>query len=188
MRYPVAETAKKHERIIKEGARLFRERGYAGVTVAEVMKASGLTHGPFYNHFASKQALMSECVDFVSKRLVGKLETSEPTVDGRNTYLAWYLSSLHRDDPSNGCILAAIAPEAAGEKAVKSSITSYFKSMVHTLATRFPWPSKRNARSEAISIVASIVGAVILARAVDDEALSDEILRAVSDSVLLRKK
>jgi TetR/AcrR family transcriptional repressor of nem operon len=188
MRYPVAETAKKHEKIIKQGARLFRERGYAGVTVAEIMKASGLTHGPFYNHFASKQALMSECVDFVSKRLAAKLETTEPTVEGRNAYLAWYLSSLHRDDPGNGCILAAIAPEAASEEAVKSSVTSYFKSMVETLATRFPWSSKRNARGETIRVVASIVGAVILARAVDDEGLSDEILREVSDSVLVRKK
>lgn len=188
MRYPAAETAKKHEKIIKQGARLFREHGFAGVTVADVMKASGLTHGPFYNHFASKQALLSACVDFVSERLVAKLETFEPTVEGKNTYLAWYLSALHRDDPSTGCILAAIAPEAGREEAVKSSITSYFKSMVDTLATRFPWSSKRSARSEAIRVVASIVGAVILARAVDDEALSDEILREVSHTVLLRKK
>jgi TetR/AcrR family transcriptional repressor of nem operon len=112
----------------------------------------------------------------------------EPTVDGKNSYLAWYLSSLHRDDPSTGCILAAIAQEAGREEAVKSSITSYFKSMVDTLATRFPWSSKRNARGDAIRAVASIVGAVILARAVDEEGLSDEILREVSDGVLLLKK
>ena len=56
MRYPAAETAEKHVRIVEQAARLFRERGFDGVSVGEIMKATGLTHGPFYNHFASKEA------------------------------------------------------------------------------------------------------------------------------------
>src|SRR5271155_3143577 len=62
MRYPAAETAEKHERILNEAARLFRERGFSGVSVSEIMKATGLTHGPFYNHFDSKEELMAESV------------------------------------------------------------------------------------------------------------------------------
>ena len=61
-RYPAAETAKKHERILDEAARLFREKGFSGVSVGEIMKATGLTHGPFYNHFDSKEELMAESV------------------------------------------------------------------------------------------------------------------------------
>jgi len=60
MRYPAAETAEKHERILDEAARLFREQGFSGVSVSEIMKATGLTHGPFYNHFDSKEELMAE--------------------------------------------------------------------------------------------------------------------------------
>src|SRR6202044_3740203 len=62
MRYPAAETAEKHARILDEAARLFRERGFSGVSVSEIMKATGLTHGPFYNHFDSKEALMADSV------------------------------------------------------------------------------------------------------------------------------
>src|SRR5215831_12863322 len=100
MRYPASQTAKKHERILKEAARLFRERGFDGAGVVEIMKAAGLTHGAFYAHFPSKEALQAEAVECAlgqSDCLIDALtaETSDP----KRAFLDSYLSAAHRDHP-----------------------------------------------------------------------------------------
>ena len=75
MGYSANDTAQKHERILNESIRLFRERGFSGVSVDEVMKSAGLTHGPFYNHFASKEALMAETLTHEMQRFIGDLDS-----------------------------------------------------------------------------------------------------------------
>ena len=98
MRYPASQTAKKHERILKEAARLFRERGFDGAGVAEIMKAAGLTHGAFYAHFASKEALEAEAVERAfaqSDNRIYALTTN--TRDPKRAFLDSYLSAAHRD-------------------------------------------------------------------------------------------
>src|SRR5271167_23432 len=105
MRYPAAETAEKHVRILEAASRMFRERGFSDVSVAEIMKATGLTHGPFYNHFPSKQALMAEAITHASEETLRGLDAVEQSEDGKSKYLSGYLSAEHRDHPGQGCLI-----------------------------------------------------------------------------------
>lgn len=177
MRYPAAETAEKHQRILDAASRLFRARGFADVSVAEIMKATGLTHGPFYNHFASKQALMAEAIAHASAQTFGRLAEAPPSQAGKAAYLQAYLSAAHRDDPGDGCVIAALASEIGREPTVKAALTDHLKRLIDKMAAHFPWGPKRDARAETIRSLTLMTGALILARAVDDEDLSVEILR-----------
>jgi TetR/AcrR family transcriptional repressor of nem operon len=179
MRYPAAETAEKHQRILDEASRLFRERGFDGVSVAEIMKATGLTHGPFYNHFASKEALMAESVAHAAAASKAGMEPAWQSPGAMVDYVQEYLSAAHRDDPGHGCLMPALGSEVCRVPAVRTGFTAYVQSSIASLAAHFPWPAKRHARRDAIRMLSSMVGALMLARAVDDQALSEEILRDV---------
>jgi TetR/AcrR family transcriptional regulator, transcriptional repressor for nem operon len=176
MGYSATETAQKHERILDESIRLFRQRGFCGVTVSEVMKAAGLTHGPFYNHFASKEALMSETVIRELQRSIGAFDKLPPTPEGKAAFANYYLSEEHMKDCSGGCAVAALSSEIRQEQEVRGSFTSQIKNVVQKLASYFPWKSRRSARGDAIHWYTSMIGALILARAVDDEEFAREIL------------
>jgi TetR/AcrR family transcriptional regulator, transcriptional repressor for nem operon len=179
MRYPAAETAEKHERILNEAARLFRERGFSGVSVSEIMKATGLTHGPFYNHFDSKEALMADSVMHGMQTTLDGLEATEGSARGWADYLKRYLSVAHRDACGAGCTMAALAAEVRQEPLVRGPFTARLRAVVEMMASHFPWSSKRVARGDAIRALSSMVGAMVLARAVDDDAFSEEILKEV---------
>ena len=112
MRYPVEETAAKHERIVKEASRLFRERGFENVSVGEVMKAAGLTHGAFYAHFGSKEELQAAAVAYGQNDSLGRLQRSKRK-KGKGSFGDRYLSRWHRDNPGDGCTMAALAQEVA---------------------------------------------------------------------------
>src|SRR5271156_369526 len=114
MRYPASETAEKHKRILTEAARLFRERGFDGAGVADIMQAAGLTHGAFYAHFPSKDALEAEAVEQAfaqSDRKIYKLTANAD--DPKSAFLDSYLSVAHRDHPGSGCAIATLGPEVA---------------------------------------------------------------------------
>jgi TetR/AcrR family transcriptional repressor of nem operon len=179
MRYPAAETAEKHTRILEQAARLFRERGFAGVSVSEIMKATGLTHGPFYNHFASKEALVAESIEHASSKSLAEMTLAQRSPEQMVAYVRSYLSESHRDAPGEGCLLPALGSEIGHEPTAQAGFTAHCKGMLARLAASFPWPAKRSARGESIRMLSAMVGAVMLARAVDDPALSDEILREV---------
>ena len=179
MRYPAAETAEKHERILNEAARLFRERGFSGVSVSEIMKATGLTHGPFYNHFDSKEALMADSVMHGMQTTLDGLEATEGSAKGWANYLKSYLSVAHRDACGSGCTMATLAAEVRQEPLVRGPFTARLKAVVETMALHFPWSSKKAARGDSIRALSSMVGAMVLARAVDDDAFSEEILKEV---------
>lgn len=178
MRYPAEETAARHERILQQASRLFRERGIGGVSVPEIMKAAHLTHGPFYNHFASKDALITESLKAAMDRQVQRLRSGMRAKAGLCAFLDDYLSSEHRDDPGGGCVMAALAGEVARNPGARVPFTQYVKDMLSAMSEKFAPKENRKeeARAEALRILVAIVGAVILARAVDDNALSDEIL------------
>src|SRR3954469_24147640 len=108
MRYPARETAAKHERILKEASRLFRDRGFENVTVGEVMKAAGLTHGAFYAHFGSKQELQEAAVAYGQDLSAVRARNHGATRKGRRAYVDRYLSTRHRDNPGGGCTMAAL--------------------------------------------------------------------------------
>jgi TetR/AcrR family transcriptional regulator, transcriptional repressor for nem operon len=184
MRYPASETAEKHEKILKEAARLFRERGFGGAGVAEIMKAAGLTHGAFYAHFSSKEALEADAVKRAfeqSDRRIYAL-TAEAT-DPKRAFLDNYLSAAHRDHPGAGCAIAALGPEIARDAAARKPFTRQVQHMIDRMAARFRWKRKSAARRNAIHLLSAAVGALVLARAVNDSRLSDEILESVRDSL-----
>ncbi|SFQ12116.1 TetR/AcrR family transcriptional regulator [Variovorax sp. 770b2] len=182
MRYPAAETAEKHQKILAEASRLFKERGFDGVSVSEIMKATGLTHGPFYNHFDSKEALMAECITHSGDAALADLDAAGETPEGMRAYVRQYMSPDHRDGRADGCLVAAFAAHSGqpgSEQGVGAPLTAYLKSVIDRFARNFPWRSRKNAKGDAIRMLASMYGGVVLARAVDDEALSEEILREV---------
>ena len=179
MGYSAAETAKKHQQILDKSIRLFRQRGFSAVSVSEVMKAAGLTHGPFYNHFASKEALMSETLTREMQRSLGDIDKLPQTEAGKATYIDYYLSEEHMHDCSGGCAVAALASEVRQEEQVRGGFTEQIKGLIHRFATHFPWRSRRSARGDAIYMYTSLIGAVMLARAVDDPELANEILTEV---------
>lgn len=180
MRYPANETAEKHEKILKEAARLFRERGFDGAGVAQIMEAAGLTHGAFYAHFPSKEALETEAVERAfaqSGRRIYAL-TAQAS-DAKRAFLENYLSTAHRDNPGSGCAIAALGPEIARDSAARGPFTQRVNDMIDGIAGRFRWKRKSEARRNAIHLLSAAVGALVLARAVDDRRLSDEILETV---------
>ena len=177
MRYPAAETAEKHEQIIREASRLFRERGFSGVSVAEIMQATGLTHGPFYNHFPSKEDLMAKSLEHGMQRTLAGIEQVGNSARKTAQYLDYYLSAAHRDALGKGCTIAALAADIRRLPAARRTFTAHVKAAIEKMVSSFSWRSKRSARGDSIRMLSTMVGALILARAVDDEAFSKEILR-----------
>ena len=170
MRYPAEETAAKHERIVKEASRLFRERGFENVSVGEVMKAAGLTHGAFYAHFASKEDLQAAAVAYGMRLSLDSMQRGNGR-NGKRSYADRYLSRWHRDNPGDGCTMAALAQEVA--RSTPELKTAFEQGLQDIL------PAKGDARNEAIFQVAAMIGGVVLARAVQNPRLSDEILGSV---------
>lgn len=179
VRFPAAETARKHQKIVQRASRLFRKAGFSAVSIGDVMRAAELTHGSFYNHFASREALLRECVDHVAGLAVKQIEDAAASAAGRKQFVASYLSLSNRDQPDRGCLLSSLGAEISRQPAVQPSMTRYVRAFVSAIASHFPW-NKPRARSEAIRMTASLVGALLLARAVDDETLSREILSEVT--------
>ena len=175
MRYPAKETAAKHERIVKEASRLFRERGFENVTVGEVMKAAGLTHGAFYAHFGSKQELEEAAVAYGQRVSADRARSYKATKRGRRTFADLYLSFWHRDNPGDGCTMAALAQEVArSTPELKAAFEKGFEEFLS---------AQGGDRRQAIFQTAALLGGVVLARAVQDEQLSEEILKSVRQKV-----
>ena len=174
LRYPAKETAAKHDRIVKEASRLFRERGFENVTVAEVMKASGLTHGAFYAHFGSKQELEEAAIAYGQALSADRIRSHGATKKGRRAYADRYLSPRHRDNPGDGCTMAALAPEVARST---PELKDAFEQGLEEIL------SASGERKEAIFQTAALLGGIVLARAVRDPHLSDEILRSVQQKL-----
>jgi TetR/AcrR family transcriptional repressor of nem operon len=170
MRYPAEETAAKHEQIVKEASRLFRERGFENVSVGEVMKAAGLTHGAFYAHFGSKTELQAAAIAYGIKVSLERMQRSNGKKN-RGSYADRYLSRWHRDNPGDGCTMAALAQEVA------RSTPELKAAFEHGLQEILP--AIGGERKEAIFCAAAMIGGVVLARAVQDPRFSEEILRSV---------
>jgi len=170
MRYPAKETAAKHERIVREGSRLFRERGFENVSVGEVMKAAGLTHGAFYAHFGSKEELQAAAVAYGQKVSLERMLRNN-SKENIGSYADRYLSRTHRDNPGDGCTMAALAQQVArSTPEIKTAFQRGFEEILS---------ASGGDQKEAIFRAAAMIGGIVLARAVQDPRLSDEILRSV---------
>ena len=181
MRVTRKQAAANREKVLDVAGKLFRERGFDGIGVADIMKRAGLTHGGFYGQFASKDDLAAETTERVlgnprwQERLTGRADPSFGEV------VRGYLSPRHRDDPGTGCLMAAVGSDAARQpRAVRRAFTDGFRARIDALVKMVPGRSQAARREKALATMASLVGALILSRAVDDPALSDEILEATA--------
>lgn len=165
------EQVQENKRTILEAAgRLFRARGFESVTVTDVMKSAGLTHGGFYGYFKSKDDLIAETL----AQLVGG---TEPLSADLATLAAQYLSPEHRDNFACGCPVAALASETIRQPGgARTEMTTGLKRQIERLSKVAPGTDQAQKRRAAIGGWAAMVGAVILARMSDDSALSDEVL------------
>ena len=149
VRYPAAETAERHEKILSEASRLFREHGLSGVSVSDLMQAADLTHGSFYNHFDSKPALIEACIEHVCGRVVAHIGAAKPSDAGRRAFVEKYLSLVARDDPGRACLMSSLGPEISREPAVQPAMTHYIRAFVGKLSSHFPWSTAERAESQA---------------------------------------
>ena len=181
MRVTREEAAANRERILEVAGALFRERGFDGIGVADIMKRAGLTHGGFYGHFASKDDLAAE----ITSRVLGRdgwLERLTGTArPSPGAIVRAYLSRRHRDDPGRGCLFAALGSDVVRQpRSVRRAFTDGLRLRVEALRRVLPGRSAAARRREALAMLSGLVGALILSRAVDDPKLSDEILDAAA--------
>jgi len=181
------EAAQNRERIIDAAAKLFRERGFDGIGVADLMKSAGMTHGGFYGHFASKEDLMAQAC--MRAQETGLNVFRQVVEHDRQNALAiiasGYLSPAHRDQTGDGCVLAALGADAARHGTpLRATFTQTVRAAVEILTDLVTGRARRAKRQRALTIYASMVGALVLARAVDDEELSGEILASVLASIV----
>jgi TetR/AcrR family transcriptional repressor of nem operon len=169
------EASENRKRIVEAASRLFRDKGFVGVGVDAVMKAAGFTHGGFYGHFASKQALMAEATGHA----VGRSMAWQRGVRSLTALVGGYLSPRHRADRADGCPLAAVGADAARQApTVRSTLAAGVRDQIDRIAALLRRGSPAARRRRAIATYAGMVGALTLARAVDDPALAEEILTA----------
>jgi TetR/AcrR family transcriptional regulator, transcriptional repressor for nem operon len=184
MGYSKAQKAKTHERIVKLASKRFREEGLAGIGIAELMKEAGLTVGGFYKHFDSRDHLVAEAINSAFggwQRRVDAAKTSGPPVSYAKL-IDDYLNEAHRDNPGKGCAFSALAPEIArSDKRTRALTSEQVQNDIQLIAALHPAKDKRTARSRAILTFSALVGAMSLARAVSNEALSREILNTVAE-------
>ena len=181
-----AEKTKTHQRIVALAAKRFREKGLAGIGIADLMKEAGLTVGGFYKHFKSRDDLVAESVGSALGAWKRQLDASASggpplTLD---SLVDDYLSETHRDRPGTGCPIGALAGDfARSDKRTRALVTQEAQESIQVLATLLRDASEKDkgsARSRAIMTYCALVGAIGVARAVSDARLSREILKTVA--------
>lgn len=176
-----------HERIVKAAAKAIRRSGYDGTGVADIMKEAGLTHGAFYAHFESREAMLAEAADRAgaeANALVASIVGSLPSDQALQTLVQMYLSKEHLVNIETGCPNSALCSEMPRQSPeVRHAATRRIKEMIDLIARQFPDSGKQTAYERALVTMATLVGTLVLARAVDDAALSDEWCSATLKSL-----
>jgi TetR/AcrR family transcriptional repressor of nem operon len=187
MGYSQAQKAESRQRVLETAARQIRENGIEGLGVADCMRSAGLTHGAFYGHFDSRDALIVEALEYAvaqSRKRIAALSAGTAGVKEKEPLRAIaesFLSERHIKNPGTGCALCALAGEARhASPEVRKRLTAY----VHSLASQIAQTLASHSETAALGIVATVVGAVTLARAVDDKELAKSILSASLDLIV----
>ena len=171
-----------HERIVEAAARAIRRSGYNGTGVADIMKDAGLTHGGFYAHFGSREAMLAEAADRAGSESVAVMEriaAAVPPEQALPTMMQAYLSKAHVEGVETGCATAALGSEMPRQAPeVRRAATRRIKEMIDLVARHSPDWGQPGAHEHALVTVATLVGALTLARAVDDPRLSDALREA----------
>jgi AcrR family transcriptional regulator len=168
-----------HERIVDAAARAIRRNGYSGAGVADIMKDAGLTHGGFYAHFASRQAMLAEAADRAGAEAVQSMQrvtAGAPPQQALHAMLQAYLSDQHLKNIETGCATAALCSELPRQAPeVRSAATRRIKEMIDLVARQLPDWGQPGAHEQALVAVSTMVGALALSRAVDDPRLSEAL-------------
>jgi TetR/AcrR family transcriptional repressor of nem operon len=187
MRVTKEKAATNRRRILSAASRLFRENGIDSSGVDAITEEAGLTHGAFYSQFESKEAVAAEAIRLA---LEGSRRAFEQAAKGKKRRQAFasivdaYLARAHRDSPGNGCVIAALGPDIARQpKRVRDAFTRGLKGSLALLAELVPGHTDSRRYEEATATLSCMAGALILARAVNDERLSRRILEAAAHRV-----
>ena len=189
MRYSKEHKAETHARIVKKASVRLRERGAHGIGVADLMKEAGLTHGGFYAHFDSREALVVEAFDYAMDRSIARRrqQVAELAPEERLAHLVdTYLSPQHRDNPGHGCAMPALGAEIARESPkTRRAFAAKLDEMIDMMAEQFPGDPEA-ARKQATAALATMMGSILMSRIAGSGEASDEFLKVGRDTVLER--
>jgi TetR/AcrR family transcriptional repressor of nem operon len=182
MRYVEDHRRQTHSRIVENASYGLRQKGANGLSVVDLMKLAGLTHGGFYNHFDSRAALVEEAIAFAMDQMTErwkKLARGKVNGERFEALIADYLSPRHRDDPKHGCALPALAADVArSSPSERRAFAFKLEKMIDAFVELLPDEAPEQARQIATGALATMVGSIVLSRAVGVEKLSDSILDA----------
>lgn len=183
MRVTKAQAQANRAHIVQTAAKLFRERGYDGIGVADLMAAAGFTHGGFYKHFPTKADLMTEAATCAFDEIAEKTRTLDASA-----FVSHYFSREHRDTLGDGCIMAALCADAARQpEKIKTAFAAGIEQLLTASGLLANLPDagdEEERRTRGIALMAQMIGAIVLSRACPDESpLADEILKACATSV-----
>jgi TetR/AcrR family transcriptional regulator, transcriptional repressor for nem operon len=190
MRYSREHKLETHARIVKKASVRLREKGAHGIGVADLMKDAGLTHGGFYAHFDSREALVIEAFAYAMDRGTErwrKLAEATPADKRLATLVASYLTPLHRDDPGHGCAIPTLGAEIARESPkTRKAFAAKLEQMIDLFTAQMVDLPPKQARRKAMATIATMMGTLVLARIAGNGEFSDEILGAGRDALLER--
>ncbi|MGN7733184.1 TetR/AcrR family transcriptional regulator [Ensifer sp. 22564] len=187
MRVSRAQAEENRRTVIDVASRLFRERGFDGIGLNDLMKGAGLTQGGFYKQFESKDDLIAQASSKALESGVANWARVVSKAAGKplRALLRFYLSDAHRHEKADGCALAALAPEAARRSpALRQAFEAGINSHLDILDGVVPPEPGKEVRDQSIFALSTMVGALVLSRAVDDEQLSNRFLKAAAESLL----
>ncbi|MEO7496723.1 MAG: TetR/AcrR family transcriptional regulator [Massilia sp.] len=172
-----------HDRIVEVASRAIRRSGYDGTGVADIMKEAGLTHGGFYAHFDSRDALLAEAAERAGAEGVAfatRMAAAAPPGQALQAIMQAYLSPQHVGAIENGCPVSALCSEMPRQAAeVRHAATVNIKEMIDLIARQLPDWGQPQAHERAMAMMCALVGATTLARAVDDPKLSEALCAAM---------
>src|SRR6478609_3441992 len=168
MRYSKEHKQETHARIVKKASVRLREKGAHGIGVADLMKEAGLTHGGFYAHFDSREALVMEAFAYAMDRSTErwrKLAEQTPPDKRLATIVNAYLTPVHRDDPGHGCAVPALGAEIARETPkTRKAFAAKLEQMIEMLAAQMPGRPPKASRKRAMATLATMIGTLVLSR------------------------
>jgi TetR/AcrR family transcriptional repressor of nem operon len=190
MRYSKEHKQETHARIVKKASVRLREKGAHGIGVADLMKEAGLTHGGFYAHFDSREALVIEAFAYAMDRSTERWrKVAEQTAPEKRlaTIVETYLTPVHRDDPGHGCAVPTLGAEIARESPkTRKAFSVKLEQMIDMMADQVLDVPRKVARKQAIAALTTMMGTLVLSRIAGNGEFSDEILGAGREAVLGR--
>ncbi len=190
MRYSREHKQETHARIVRKASVRLREKGAHGIGVADLMKEAGLTHGGFYAHFDSRDALVIEAFAYAMDRSIEhwrKIADETPPEKRLATIIETYLSPTHRDDPGHGCAITSLGAEIARESPkTRRAFAAKMDQLIQLIADQIQDMPPKAARKQATSLLATMMGTLVLSRIAGSGEFSDEVLQAGKECALAR--